>query len=244
MMKTRLSTLFLSLLMLLSLVACGDKDEAETPPPASDPVAEENTAPEEDEIEYDEEGRPIMEALYIENVIRTQIDDGKISYYIPAGSWVKGTDSKGETVVLFRDTAQQAQQVSAQAKLVGMVEGELDESFMEEIVDSLDNDLSLTVTTSEMRSFLGEPIFYSEMSIEFTDKVLDRLVESGIWTEEKIEENGGREAYKKIPKTNTIMIYAIVDGHLVTYGGSYYDDAQKKIVLNAINVMLQTTEVL
>lgn len=244
MMNTRLSALFLSLLMLLSLVGCGGKEESETPPPAEDPVIEDSVEQEESEIQYDPEGRPIMEALYIDNVIRTQIDDGKISYYIPAGSWVKGTDSNGETVVLFRDTAQKAQQVSAQAKLVGFYGSELDESFMDEIVDSLDNDLSLTVTTSEMRSFQNAPIYYSEMSVEFTDEVLDRLVESGIWTEEKIEENGGREAYKKIPKTNTIMIYAVIDGYMVTYGGSYYDDAQKKIVLNAINVMLQTTEVL
>ncbi len=242
-MKTRLSALLLALLLLLSLVGCGEEqspaDIGETP------ATEENEAPaQEEEIRYDPEGRPILEALYIDNVMRIEVDDGEIRYNIPAGSWLKGTDSSGETVVIFRDTAQSKQQVSAQAKLVGFYGSELDESFMEQIVDSLDNDLSLTVNTSEMRSFQNAPIYYSEMSVEFTDEVIDKLLEQGIWTEEELEEKGGREAYKSIPKTNTIMIYAVIDGYMVTYGGSYYDEAQKKIVLNAINVMLQTTEVI
>lgn len=239
-MKHRLSALLLALAMLFSLVGCGDAEDAPTGEP---PVVEENEEPSEDEIRYDPEGRPILEALYIDNVMRIEVDDGHIRYDIPAGSWVKGTDANGETVVLFRDTAQSKQQISAQARLVGFYGGELDEEFMEQIMDSLDNDLSLTVTTSEMRSFQNAPIFYAEMSIEFTDEVIDKLLAQGIWTEEELEAKGGRKAYKSLPKTTTIMIYAETDGYMVAYGGSYYDDAQKKIVLNAINVMLQTTEI-
>lgn len=243
-MKHRLSALLLALLLSFSLIGCGEKEDT---PVVSDPspiLDEQVESGESEEIKYDPQGRPIMEALYIDNVIRTQIDDGEISYYIPAGSWVKGTDANGETVVLFRDTAQSKQQVSAQARLVGFYSSELDEDFMDEIVDSLDNDLSMTVTTSEMRSFQNAPIFYAEMTVEFTDEVIDKLLENGIWTEEEMEAKGGREAYKNIPKTNTIMIYSVVDGYMITYGGSYYNDAQKEIVLNAINIMLQTTEVL
>ena len=39
------------------------------------------------------------------------------------------------------------------------------------------------------------------------------------------------------------IVYGILDGNLVIYGGTYYEDAQKQEVLDAINIMLQTTEI-
>lgn len=227
----KLLSLLLALLMLLSLAGCG-KDEQERP-------VIENV-----EVDSDVTQLPVMEAVDIERIMRFKIDDGEISYHVPAVSWLEGTNANGETVVLFRETADSEQQVSARAKLVGFYGSGLDQKFMDAVVSSLNDDLSLTVTTSEMRSFQNAPIFYAEMTVEFTDEVIDKLLEQEIWTQEQLDAAGGREYYTSIPKTNTIMIYAEVDGYMVTYGGSYYDDAQKKIVLNAINIMLQTTEIL
>ncbi len=229
-LKNRLLVCILALLTVFSLTGCGGEENTVLDEP---PVAEGS----------DETALPIMEAIDISNIVRAEISDEEIRYQIPAGSWIEGVDSSGKTVVLFRETADSTQQVSAQASLVGFYGSQLDQAFMDEVVKALNDDLSLTVTTSEMRIYLGAPIFYSEMSVEFTDEVIDKLLEQGIWTQEELDANGGREFYTSIPKTNTIMIYAEVDGYMVTYGGSYYDDAQKRIALNAIEIMLQTTEI-
>ena len=42
---------------------------------------------------------------------------------------------------------------------------------------------------------------------------------------------------------DSVVVYGILDGNLVIYGGTYYEDAQKQEVLDAINIMLQTTEI-
>ena len=54
---------------------------------------------------------------------------------------------------------------------------------------------------------------------------------------------GGRETILAIPNSHSIVVYGILDGNLVIYGGTYYEDAQKQEVLDAINIMLQTTEI-
>ena len=51
------------------------------------------------------------------------------------------------------------------------------------------------------------------------------------------------ETILAIPDSHSIVVYGILDGNLVIYGGTYYEDAQKQEVLDAINIMLQTTEI-
>ena len=67
--------------------------------------------------------------------------------------------------------------------------------------------------------------------------------ENELWTEESLEQAGGRETILAIPDSHSIVVYGILDGNLVIYGGTYYEDAQKQEVLDAINIMLQTTEI-
>ena len=45
------------------------------------------------------------------------------------------------------------------------------------------------------------------------------------------------------PSTKQVQVYTIVDGHLVSYVGTYFEDAHKQIVLDAITVAIQTTEI-
>jgi len=47
-----------------------------------------------------------------------------------------------------------------------------------------------------------------------------------------------------IPPVNQITVYAVADGHLCIYLGSYFDDAQKQAGLDAITVMVDSTDVL
>ena len=95
----------------------------------------------------------------------------------------------------------------------------------------------------ELRSFDGNPVIYMENSYTFNDEVIDQMIENELWTEESLEQAGGRETILAIPDSHSIVVYGILDGNLVIYGGTYYEDAQKQEVLDAINIMLQTTEI-
>ena len=95
----------------------------------------------------------------------------------------------------------------------------------------------------ELRSFDGNPVIYMENSFTFNDEVIDQMIENELWTEESLEQAGGRETILAIPDSHSIVVYGILDGNLVIYGGTYYEDAQKQEVLDAINIMLQTTEI-
>lgn len=186
---------------------------------------------------------PEMEAVDISTMELMNIEYDGLRCQVPADSWMEGVEMAGNTVALWVDTAYDEQQVSIRADVVGYYDEPISQEFMDEVVAGFNEDLTMTVTTSEMRSFLNAPIFYSEMSIEFTEEVIDNLIEQGYWTEEELEPVGGREYYMSIPKTNTIMVYAVVDDNMVTYGGSFYDEAQKQVVLDTINIMIQTTEI-
>ena len=82
-----------------------------------------------------------------------------------------------------------------------------------------------------------------ENSFTFNDAVIDQMIENELWTEESWEQAGGRETILAIPDSHSVVVYGILDGNLVIYGGTYYEDAQKQEVLDAINIMLQTTEI-
>ena len=45
-----------------------------------------------------------------------------------------------------------------------------------------------------------------------------------------------------IPETAQIYFYTVKDGNLYTYIGTYYNEEQKQIVMDTINIMVQTTE--
>ena len=75
------------------------------------------------------------------------------------------------------------------------------------------------------------------------EDLMNQVMENELWTEESLEQAGGRETILAIPDSHSIVVYGILDGNLVIYGGTYYEDAQKQEVLDAINIMLQTTEI-
>ena len=110
-------------------------------------------------------------------------------------------------------------------------------------LEQLEKNASLTVEKCELRSFDGNPVIYMENSFTFNDEVIDQMIENELWTEESLEQAGGRETILAIPDSHSIVVYGILDGNLVIYGGTYYEDAQKQEVLDAINIMLQTTEI-
>ena len=80
---------------------------------------------------------------------------------------------------------------------------------------------------------------YSGLS--FTDETVDWMLDNGVWTEAWLEQMGGREAITAIPDTDQLLLYAVVDGQLCIYTGTYYEEEQKDDVLECMNVLIQTT---
>lgn len=100
----------------------------------------------------------------------------------------------------------------------------------------------MTFPVSELRTFNDEIVIYIESTMDYTEEYLEYIVEAGLYTQEWVDQN--RDTLLNAPNTNQIQVYAIVDGNLVSYIGTYYDDTQKQDVLDAITIAIQTTEVL
>ena len=83
-----------------------------------------------------------------------------------------------------------------------------------------------------------------EETLSFTDETVDWMLDNGVWTEAWLEQMGGREAITAIPDTDQLLLYAVVDGQLCIYTGTYYEEGQKATVLEALTLMVQTTEIL
>ena len=69
------------------------------------------------------------------------------------------------------------------------------------------------------------------------------MIESGAITEAQIESMGGREALLSIPETNQIQIYAVIDGNLMIYTGTFYDENSREETLDVMRIMIDTTKI-
>ena len=97
---------------------------------------------------------------------------------------------------------------------------------------------------AKVLSLNGSPVIYMEETLSFTDETVDWMLDNGVWTEAWLEQMGGREAITAIPDTDQLLLYAVVDGQLCIYTGTYYEEGQKATVLEALTLMVQTTEIL
>ncbi len=114
---------------------------------------------------------------------------------------------------------------------------------MKSVTGEIENQASfITVGLTEMRLLNGEPVIYSEVTTSFNEETIDYMIDNGVWTEDWIDANGGREAFLAIPDTEQVYLYAVVDGNLYIYIGTYYEDADKQTVIDAMTVFIQTTE--
>lgn len=205
-------------LMLLALAGCGNAAETKA--------------------EY-----PAMEPLDISKMELATVENGTAKYQYDADVWTTEGEVVNSLVLYARDTVGTEKPVAINVQIAGERKKALDEDLMNQVLEQLEKNASLTVEKCELRSFDGNPVIYMENSFTFNDAVIDQMIENELWTEESLEQAGGRETILAIPDSHSIVVYGILDGNLVIYGGTYYEDAQKQEVLDAINIMLQTTEI-
>ena len=186
---------------------------------------------------------PVLEAVKLDEMELKTAEDGDMKYQYDSTVWAQDEAVFNSLVVYQKDTMETELPVSLNAQMAGKFKGNLTEEFMQESLDMLGKNASITVDACEMRSFNGTPIVCLETTTVFTDAVIDKMIETGQWTEEMVEEAGGREAVLAIPDSRAIVVYGVAEGQLVVYGGTYYTEDQKQMVADAVNVMLQTTEI-
>ena len=186
---------------------------------------------------------PVLEAVKLDEMELKTAEDGDMKYQYDSTVWAQDEAVFNSLVVYQKDTMETELPVSLNAQMAGKFKGNLTEEFMQESLDMLEKNASITVDACEMRSFNGTPIVCLETTTVFTDAVIDKMIETGQWTEEMVEEAGGREAVLAIPDSRAIVVYGVAEGQLVVYGGTYYTEDQKQMVADAVNVMLQTTEI-
>lgn len=186
---------------------------------------------------------PVMEAVEMGEMELKTAESGDMKYQYDGNVWVQDATVFNSLVVYHKDTAETELPVSLNAQVAGKYKDNLTEEFMAESLEMLEKNASITVDACEMRSFEGAPIVYLETTTAFTDAVIDKMIETEQWTEEMVEEAGGREAVLAIPDSKAIVVYGVAEGKLVVYGGTYYTEDQKQAVADAVNVMLQTTEI-
>lgn len=120
---------------------------------------------------------------------------------------------------------------------------EVTESHLEQLMKGFEGSGDwFNASVHELRMFEGKKVIYIETTVTCTEDYLAFLVESGSYTQEWVDQN--KEELLKAPSTKQTQVYTIVDGHLVSYIGTYFEDAHKKVVLDAITVAIQTTEIL
>ena len=160
---------------------------------------------------------PAMEPLDISKMELATVENGTAKYQYDADVWTTEGEVVNSLVLYARDTVGTEKPVAINVQIAGERKKALDEDLMNQVLEQLD------------------PVIYMENSFTFNDEVIDQMIENELWTEESLEQAGGRETILAIPDSHSIVVYGILDGNLVIYGGTYYEDAQKQEVLDAIN---------
>ena len=190
-------------------------------------------------VDYPELTAPDPSAYELESAQNSSL---KVSF--PKGDWVAEPNTDPLTIY-YRETADSDYTVNVNAQISSSWKGSLSESDKDDLVDSIaEEGPFMNITEAKVLSLNGSPVIYMEETLSFTDETVDWMLDNGAWTEAWLEQMGGREAITAIPDTDQLLLYAVVDGQLCIYTGTYYEEGQKATVLEALTLMVQTTEIL
>lgn len=221
------SLMLVFLLILTSAIGCGKSEETE----------------QKEQETQKEPTYTVIEAVDLETVTlgSAQNDAAKISF--DSEKWHHWEQMQNLGIALT-ETWEQEYSVSVVTSVIGeYTEETITDENREDLMEGLGGAGDwITFPVSELRTFEDEVVIYIESTMDYTEDYLKYLVDSQLYTQEWVDQN--KETLLNAPNTNQIMIYANVDGHLVSYIGTYYEESQKQVVLDAITIAIQTTDVL
>ena len=190
-------------------------------------------------VDYPELAAVDTSALELESAENSSL---KVSF--PKADWVAEPNTDPLSVY-YRETADSDYTVNVNAQVSQAYDGTLSESDKDDLVESIaEEGPFMNITEAKVLSLNGSPVIYMEETLSFTDETVDWMLDNGVWTEAWLEQMGGREAITAIPDTDQLLLYAVVDGQLCVYTGTYYAAEQKATVLETLTLMAQTTEIL
>lgn len=166
----------------------------------------------------------------------------ELRFSFPASGWTVG--DYDIPVITFDESNDEHPPLTVSAQIVGSFPGKLNNQYRDDLAEAMEEQVSaMTTDLLEMRMLRGERVLYWETTGRFTDENLDAMLEAGTITQAYIDEQGGRSALLDIPTTHYITIYAAKDRQLLLYTGTYYDAAQKQLVLDAMTTAIATSAV-
>lgn len=185
---------------------------------------------------------PVLEALDSAGLALETAEDAALRASFPAEPWEADPDS-ATLMIYLEESIGTGSTANINVQYAGECPVDLDQEALDTIFGEMDKqNYMITVGLAEMRLLRGEPVIYAETVTQLTDAGLDLAIEAGALSEEMIEAAGGREALLSIPPTSQVGIYAVVDGHLYIYTGSYFTPEEKQLIIDTITVMIATTE--
>lgn len=247
-MKNHLSKIVMALLIvmtLLLLAGCGGTAEAEPQTPEAEVPLEEIVTDQPQEPapeEKDNPKYPVIELVDIGAITLESVQNDVLKVSYPAGEWthLEGVDPLS---LAYTETLGTNNAMNVNAQLTAEYPGTLSEVDLEGLRGSFEQfEGYINFNVFELRMFNGAPAIYTESVMKYTDEYIDLMLETGAITQQFLDENGGREVLLNIPETAQIYFYTVKDGNLYTYIGTYYNEEQKQIVMDTINIMVQTTE--
>ena len=186
---------------------------------------------------------PVIDLKDTSNLTLATATLSPISVSYESDTWAQLEDASMLTVYLT-ETYGTASNVNINVQSMGEYSSEITEEDRKELMETFDTMGGyITFEVSEMRTLDGKPVIYTESTMQFTDAYIDLMIESGAITEEYLDTYGGREVFLNMAPTKQIVIYALADGNLCTYIGTYYEEEQKQLVLDEITVLYATTQI-
>jgi len=221
-MKKKLGMILLCSLMmfgLIGLAGCGKEEKAEEP---QYPVLEDVAEPENmEEVSY--------------GGFTAGYDTDKFVFNTALGQFAiyekKAYESNSESIE------------NINVRLSIDYEGPFTEKDRESLISELKNinNTGFNITSSEMKTFNGEPVIYYEAETKLTEEGIDLLIEEGSITESDIEALGGREKLVSMPPVTQIGMNAIIDGKVISVTGTYNENYEE--ILEAMKLLIKTGKI-
>lgn len=192
----------------------------------------------EPSVDYPELAAVDTSAMELESAENSSL---KVSF--PKADWVAEPNTDPLTIY-YAATLDEELSVNINVQLGGD-DTSISEAYKDALVEAIgEQSPFLHVNKAQVMRLGEDPVVYLENTVTIDDATIDFMIESGVWTEDWVTEQGGREAFLAIPDTDSITLYAPCGDQMLIYTGSYYSDDQKDAVLEAMTIMAQTAEIL